>query len=221
MPILWASSMDVGADVMKRIAAPMVGGLVTSFVLELTIYPAIFALWKRIGMEGWGALFRPPARPDAADHTVPTLSPLWKGAGIVSVLVLSGTLGLAWMTGTGSSPGGGIAAGEVVHSEQLGGMEVTLRHPSGVFRSGANRFGIEIVDVTTGEPVTASRVGMNLFMPAMGAMQAMSATADVEAAEAGQWSGTINLPVAGEWQVTLDIEGPEGGSEVRFPTVAR
>jgi Cu(I)/Ag(I) efflux system membrane protein CusA/SilA len=31
---------------MKRIAAPMVGGLVTSFVLELLVYPAIFAVWK-------------------------------------------------------------------------------------------------------------------------------------------------------------------------------
>ena len=35
-----------GADVMKRIAAPMVGGVVTSFVLELVVYPAIFAWWK-------------------------------------------------------------------------------------------------------------------------------------------------------------------------------
>ena len=35
-----------GADVMKRIAAPMVGGVVTSFVLELAVYPAIFAWWK-------------------------------------------------------------------------------------------------------------------------------------------------------------------------------
>jgi len=43
-PILW--STGTGADVMKRIAAPMVGGLVTSFALELTVYPAIFALWK-------------------------------------------------------------------------------------------------------------------------------------------------------------------------------
>jgi Cu(I)/Ag(I) efflux system membrane protein CusA/SilA len=31
---------------MKRIAAPMIGGLVTSFLLELTVYPAIFAIWK-------------------------------------------------------------------------------------------------------------------------------------------------------------------------------
>ena len=35
-----------GADVMKRIAAPMVGGVVTSFLLELLVYPAIFAWWK-------------------------------------------------------------------------------------------------------------------------------------------------------------------------------
>jgi len=35
-----------GADVMKRIAAPMVGGVITSFVLELLVYPAIFAWWK-------------------------------------------------------------------------------------------------------------------------------------------------------------------------------
>jgi Cu(I)/Ag(I) efflux system membrane protein CusA/SilA len=44
VPVLWSSG--TGADVMKRIAAPMVGGLVTSFVLELLVYPAIFALWK-------------------------------------------------------------------------------------------------------------------------------------------------------------------------------
>ena len=43
-PLLW--STGAGADVMKRMAAPMVGGLTTSFLLELTVYPAIFAIWK-------------------------------------------------------------------------------------------------------------------------------------------------------------------------------
>ncbi len=45
LPIMW--SAGTGADVMRRIAAPMVGGLGTSFLLELTVYPALFALWKR------------------------------------------------------------------------------------------------------------------------------------------------------------------------------
>jgi Cu(I)/Ag(I) efflux system membrane protein CusA/SilA len=44
LPILW--SMGAGSDVMKRIAAPMVGGLVTSFALELLIYPPLYLLWK-------------------------------------------------------------------------------------------------------------------------------------------------------------------------------
>jgi len=39
-------STGAGADVMKRIAAPMVGGLATSFLLELLVYPVLYATWK-------------------------------------------------------------------------------------------------------------------------------------------------------------------------------
>ena len=46
LPIMWAPAYQAGADVMKRIAAPMVGGVVTSAVLELLLYPVIYALWK-------------------------------------------------------------------------------------------------------------------------------------------------------------------------------
>lgn len=45
LPVLW--STGAGSDVMKRIAAPMVGGLITSFILLMFVYPAIFLLWKR------------------------------------------------------------------------------------------------------------------------------------------------------------------------------
>jgi Cu(I)/Ag(I) efflux system membrane protein CusA/SilA len=44
LPIMW--SHGAGADVMKRIAAPMIGGVISSFLLELAVYPAIYALWK-------------------------------------------------------------------------------------------------------------------------------------------------------------------------------
>lgn len=49
LPILWSNG--AGADVMKRIAAPMVGGVVTSTLMELLVYPAIYSIWKgwRIG----------------------------------------------------------------------------------------------------------------------------------------------------------------------------
>jgi Cu(I)/Ag(I) efflux system membrane protein CusA/SilA len=44
VPIMWSSG--TGADVMKRIAAPMIGGLFSSFAMELLVYPAVYLLWK-------------------------------------------------------------------------------------------------------------------------------------------------------------------------------
>jgi Cu(I)/Ag(I) efflux system membrane protein CusA/SilA len=48
LPVLW--SQGTGADVMKRIAAPMVGGVVTSAILELVVYPALYLIWKGRGL---------------------------------------------------------------------------------------------------------------------------------------------------------------------------
>jgi len=45
LPIMW--STGTGSDLMKRIAAPMVGGLVTSFIMELLVYPPVYFLWRR------------------------------------------------------------------------------------------------------------------------------------------------------------------------------
>ena len=51
IPIMW--SMGTGADMMKRIAAPMIGGIITSFLLELLVYPPLYAMWKwRSEMKG-------------------------------------------------------------------------------------------------------------------------------------------------------------------------
>ena len=44
VPIMW--SAGTGSDVMKRIAAPMIGGILTSFILELLVYPAVYQIWK-------------------------------------------------------------------------------------------------------------------------------------------------------------------------------
>ena len=44
IPILWSTGS--GADTMKRIAVPMIGGVFTSFLLELLVYPVIYYLWK-------------------------------------------------------------------------------------------------------------------------------------------------------------------------------
>jgi Cu(I)/Ag(I) efflux system membrane protein CusA/SilA len=62
VPIMW--STGTGADVMKRVAAPMIGGLFTSFLMELLVYPAIYKLWRQ----------REFAKPRHAEiHVAPTI----------------------------------------------------------------------------------------------------------------------------------------------------
>jgi len=61
IPIMW--SMGTGADMMKRIAAPMIGGIFTSFLLELFVYPPLYMTWKwRCEMKS-GKAIAPPANP--------------------------------------------------------------------------------------------------------------------------------------------------------------
>ncbi len=57
LPILW--SHGTGADTMKRIAMPMVGGVVTSTLMVLLVYPAIFFIWRRRTLP-------PAAQPESA-----------------------------------------------------------------------------------------------------------------------------------------------------------
>src|SRR5437660_1071713 len=47
LPIMWSPITQTGADVMKRIATPMIGGVITSAMLELLIYPVIYFLWRK------------------------------------------------------------------------------------------------------------------------------------------------------------------------------
>ncbi len=68
IPIMWATG--TGSDVWKRIAAPMVGGIFTSFVLELVVYPAIYEIWK------WQFVMKRAA----ADEPQPAVVPLPAGA---------------------------------------------------------------------------------------------------------------------------------------------
>jgi len=64
LPIVW--SHGAGADVMKRIATPMIGGVITSTVMELVVYPAIFFLWRSRALKALPATA--PSREDALEN---------------------------------------------------------------------------------------------------------------------------------------------------------
>jgi Cu(I)/Ag(I) efflux system membrane protein CusA/SilA len=84
VPALWAHG--AGAEAIQRIAAPMIGGLITSTILTLEIVPAIYSLWRGRHVE-WVKGPRPPRRPweelnqqfvamEQAAHTTPSTKPL-------------------------------------------------------------------------------------------------------------------------------------------------
>ena len=63
LPIMWSPALQAGADVMKRIATPMIGGVVTSAILELLIYPVIYVLWRKRQL------------PDQSEEELPLIPP--------------------------------------------------------------------------------------------------------------------------------------------------
>ena len=68
LPIMWSPATQAGADVMKRIATPMIGGVVTSAILELLIYPVIYVIWRRREL------------PDQTEEEAPFIPPeIWTG----------------------------------------------------------------------------------------------------------------------------------------------
>src|SRR6266404_4726313 len=69
LPIMWSPTTQSGADVMKRIAAPMIGGVITSGILELLLYPVIYVFWRKRN------LGTAPARPGGLPTAVAATSP--------------------------------------------------------------------------------------------------------------------------------------------------
>src|SRR5437667_4853035 len=68
LPIMWSPALQAGADVMKRIATPMIGGIITSAILELLIFPVIYVVWRKCEL------------PDQTEEEAPLIPPeIWTG----------------------------------------------------------------------------------------------------------------------------------------------
>ncbi|MBI2820708.1 MAG: CusA/CzcA family heavy metal efflux RND transporter [Acidobacteria bacterium] len=215
-PIMWASVYETGADVMKRMAAPMIGGLVTSFILELTIYPAIFLIWKGTELEGWRSLIpglAPGHKKEEVQAPVPSKRRPWlRLLSILLGLLLAGLLVWAvwsWLQGPAERP-----SMELVARQEVAGIQVEILAPQGRFISGRSPFRVAF-RTPQGEPVEVGDVRVEFHMPAMGTMPAMQAAANMEPAAAGEVSGQVDLPMAGEWQMRLGFDTARGRQNLR------
>ena len=198
LPIMWSSS--TGAEVMKPLATPVLGGMVSSLVLVLIVTPVVF-LWLRD---------RELQQEEQRDFQS-TKEGLMKGTTTAVVL------GLAALTGVLTA---GAAEMKPIHTQKTKDAVVSLKSESGQWKPGKNDFTLEITS-PDGKPLDAGKVSLSTSM-AMPGMAPMVAGATLTPDKTpGRYKGTIGFPDGGTRQVTVSWDGPAGKGSARFSVPVR
>jgi Cu(I)/Ag(I) efflux system membrane protein CusA/SilA len=205
LPIMW--STDAGAEVMKPLATPVLGGMVSSLLHVLVVTPVVFS-WlheRRLGLRDTAAESPPPRAGDGKGSRRPLVVAALAAAAIVAVAGL-------WLTRESrpDSP-----AGEVVQRVRSGEVEIVLLSEDGVLRQGRNRFVIEFRRSGTDALVDVGRVSAGATMPMPG-MVMSSGLALEPTGTPGRFRATAEFGMAGAWQMALDWDGPAGRGSARF-----
>jgi copper/silver efflux system protein len=206
LPIMW--STRAGAEVMKPLAAPVLGGMVSSLVHVLIVTPVIF-FWlreRRLGLQ-----HEPPeehSRGSSSRHRV-----LIGAAVIALVAVASAAI---WKA---RAPRGGAGdderAATVVQTVHADNLDVVVLSPTGTLRQGRNTFTIEFrrTGTSTLVDVGTVRASANMTMPGM----VMSGGLQVAATDVpGRYAATAEFGMAGAWQMSIEWDGPAGHGSVNF-----
>jgi Cu(I)/Ag(I) efflux system membrane protein CusA/SilA len=207
LPIMW--STRAGAEVMKPLATPVLGGMASSLVHVLIVTPVIF-LWIRERALG---LQREPLpddeRPARPRLFVPVASAILLVVALASVAVwrIAGRGGGDSATGQRDNP--------VVQTVRSGDLEIDIRAQSGALRQGRNTFTIEFRRQPGGPLVDAGnvRASANMAMPGMvmsGGLQV------VPSGVPGRYVATADFGMAGAWQMAIEWNGPAGQGTVNF-----
>ena len=217
LPIMWSPTTQAGADVMKRIAAPMIGGVITSGILELLIYPAIYVIWRRRSLPKEGrksmTLTAPAKAPSAPAEEAPRRSRTKLFIGLLLIVAFAAGGYFAWKK-FGPQREGSVS-GTPFATQTVNGLTVTLLHPQGQLQPAQNDFLIEFRDAS-GQfiDVGTAQFDIDMNMPGM----VMHNSAQVKATGTpGQYRATLKPDMAGDWIVKLRFDGPRGKGETSFP----
>jgi Cu(I)/Ag(I) efflux system membrane protein CusA/SilA len=211
LPIMW--STRVGAEVMKPLATPVLGGMVSSLIHVLIVTPVIFS-WireRRLGLQ-----LEP--LPDIERTTV-NWRPAWIGLAVVAVLA-AGSLAAWQRYGDGRSRAEQTPPANVVHRMRSGNVEILLVSPTGALRQGRNAFSIEFHSADGGAlvDVGAVRGSANMPMPGMVMPSGMQVN---PSGVPGRYDATAEFGMAGAWQMSLEWDGPDGHGSASFEGVVQ
>ncbi|MDQ3168518.1 MAG: CusA/CzcA family heavy metal efflux RND transporter [Acidobacteriota bacterium] len=198
LPIMW--STRVGAEVMKPLAAPVLGGMVSSLLHVLIVTPVIF-FWlqeRRLGLTL-------PAG-ERARVGVP-----WRRVLLPALVLVVAVASVAvWRATRGESA---APAGTVVQRVQAGDVDVVLLSADGVLKTGRNLFTVEF---RSGDRlVDAGDVRASAAMPMPG-MVMSSGLQLTRTGVAGRYAATAEFGMAGTWQMAIEWDGPIGRGSAKF-----
>jgi hypothetical protein len=208
LPIMWSPTLQAGADVMKRIAAPMIGGIVTSGILELLIYPVIYVMWRKRELPDQTeeeAPLIPPALVVSHQHRRRVLR--WTAL-IITVLALFSAGRFAWHKVSLTK----AATATPFQSQVVDGLTANFIAPHGHLHSGRNDILIEFRD-GNGQLVDVGSVKLDIEMPSM----QMHSDASVEPSNTGgRYRAKINILMPADWTTKLSFDGPHGTGQTNF-----
>jgi Cu(I)/Ag(I) efflux system membrane protein CusA/SilA len=203
LPIMW--STRVGAEVMKPLATPVLGGMVSSLLHVLIVTPVLF-FWlqeRRLGLQH-------EHEPALVTHRpVLTKRRLLATIGVMAVIAAI-ALGYTWRANRLSES----QTGAVVTQIRSGDLTVVLLAPRGTLHQGRNTFTIEFRSAR-GSPVDVGtvRASANMTMPGM----VMSGGVEVTRTSVpGRYQATAEFGMAGAWQMAVEWDGPAGHGSVNF-----
>ena len=206
LPIMW--STQVGAEVMKPLAAPVLGGMVSSLLHVLIVTPVMF-FWireRRLGLQHQSLLLAEPVR---RDRRAVALT-------VAIVVIVALTALVVWRArGPGSSGGTGPATAREVQTIRAGDLDIVLLSPTGVLRQGRNSFTIEFRRTGTTILADVGRVRASATM----AMPGMIMPGGLQVALTGvpgRYAATAEFGMAGTWQMAIEWNGPLGQGSVNF-----
>jgi len=207
LPIMWSPTLQAGADVMKRIATPMIGGIVTSGILELLIYPVIYVIWRRRELpekaKEEAAPFLPPAL--VPSHRVRHHLPRIIATTLIAIGLIYGA-SFVWHKASARKITSPPLATQTVND-----LTVQLSSPGGQLKNGDNDVLIEFRD-SGGQLVDVGTVKFeaNMNMPGM---QMHEAAKIQSAGMPGRYRAKIKVGMAGDWNANLSYDGPHGHGE--------
>jgi copper/silver efflux system protein len=212
LPIMWSPALQAGADVMKRIATPMIGGVVTSAILNLVIYPVIYVIWRRRELPADG-LIESGSLASASQKPATTLKGLIRFlviAVIAAVLFAGGYAGWNWWSSR--PPSSAQIQGEPIATGTADSLTIGIY---GDLRNGQSEVLVRFADAN-GQPkdVGDVRTDLNMNMPGM----VMNSGGDVtKTSNPGIYRVKIKPQMGGDWVVKLSWKGPAGEGQVEIP----